>query len=44
LRRYPKDWEIFVDIGNGFQLVETTQSRPTMKAVTDCLQRYLKSI
>lgn len=44
LRRYPKDWEIFVDIGNGFQLVETTPSRPTMEAVTDCLQRYLKSI
>jgi hypothetical protein len=44
LRRYPKDWEIFVDIGNGFQLVETTLSRPTIKAVTDCLQRFLKSI
>jgi Domain of unknown function (DUF1995) len=44
LRRYPKDWEIFVDVGNGFELVETSRIRPTMQAVTECLQRYLKSI
>jgi hypothetical protein len=23
LRRYPKDWEIFVDVGNGYELAET---------------------
>ncbi|KAG7343886.1 DUF1995 domain containing protein [Nitzschia inconspicua] len=44
LRRYPKDWEMFVDIGNGFELAETMRVRPTMQAVTECLQRYLKSI
>jgi hypothetical protein len=44
LRRYPKDWEIFIDIGNGFKLVKTARSRPTIKAITDCLQQFLKSI
>jgi hypothetical protein len=23
LRRYPKNWEIFVDVGNGYELAET---------------------
>jgi hypothetical protein len=50
MRRFPKDWEIFVDIGNGFELAETVPVTPTnrrgipMEKVTDSLTRYLKSI
>lgn len=44
LRRFPKDWEIFVDIGNGFELAETMQIRPTIQAITESLQRYLNSV
>ena len=49
LRRYPKDWEVYVDVGRGFQLAAMTPSdqinkrRPPMEWVAGCVQRYLKS-
>merc|ERR1712238_131396 len=31
LRRFPKDWEIFVDIGNGYELAETVAANGSNK-------------
>lgn len=28
LRRYPKDWEVFVDVGIGYELAETVKATP----------------
>jgi hypothetical protein len=49
LRRYPKDWEVYVDVGKGFQLAETAPSNlgnkrgPPMEWVGACVQRFLQS-
>jgi hypothetical protein len=49
LRRYPKDWEVYVDVGEGFQLAETAPSNlsnkrgPPMEWVGACVQRFLQS-
>jgi len=31
LRRFPKDWEIFVDVGNGYELAETVAANGSNK-------------
>jgi hypothetical protein len=49
MRRYPRDWEVFVDIGQGFQLADTTsadrvhKNGPPMDWVAGCVKRYLQS-
>jgi hypothetical protein len=49
LRRYPRDWEIFVDIGKGFELAATKAASPEKTAGPDkewiaaCVQQHLKS-
>ena len=50
LRRYPEDWSIFIDVGNGFELAETvkvtvtTQRGIPVERITESLEKYLKSI
>jgi hypothetical protein len=50
LRRYPKDWEVYVDAGRGFQLAATTPADQTnkrrlpMEWVAGCVQRYIQSM
>jgi hypothetical protein len=50
LRRYPKDWEVYMDVGSGFQLAATAPSNqrnergPTMEWVDEVVRRYLESI
>jgi hypothetical protein len=49
MRRNPSNWEVFVDVGDGFQLAETvsvvnerTARGPPMDWVTNSVQRYLR--
>jgi Domain of unknown function (DUF1995) len=48
LRRYPRDWEIFVDIGKGFELAATkvdspeTIAGPDKEWIASCVQQHLK--
>jgi Domain of unknown function (DUF1995) len=50
LRRYPSDWEVHVDIGNGFELAgsspvtESNKRGLTMEWVGQCVQSYLDSV
>jgi hypothetical protein len=50
LRRYPKDWELYIDVGSGFELAATTppilrnKRGPTMEWVVEAVQRYLESM
>jgi hypothetical protein len=50
LRRYPKDWEIYIDVGSGFELAATAPSiqinnrGPTMEWVGRAVERYLESM
>eukprot|EP00977_Amphora_coffeiformis_P021693 scaffold9735_cov174-Amphora_coffeaeformis.AAC.7 len=47
LRRFPRDWEVFVDKGNGFELAATVpatstlQKGPSLQWVGDAVKRYL---
>ena len=47
LRRYPKNWEVFVDVGSGFQLAETAPANqgfrrnPPMEWIAGCVERFL---
>ena len=48
LRRYPSDWEVFVDSGSGFELAATSPGRkgskgPPMTWVADRVKRHLQS-
>ena len=49
MRRFPAPWEVFVDVGDGFQLAETapvvsqrTARGPNMSWITNSVQRYLR--
>ena len=48
LRRYPSDWEVFVDIGNGFQLAEKIKANLSnkrglpMNDILDSVKRFLR--
>ena len=50
MRRYPQDWEVFIDIGSGFDLAETKPVNQNnkrglpMEWVSDCVKRYLQTI
>jgi len=50
MRRYPRDWEIFVDAGHGFELAESvpvTQGNSRgvpIEIVAECLKKFLGSI
>lgn len=49
LRRYPRDWEVYVDIGKGFELGATVPARqvgnkgPTMEWIATAVKRYLQN-
>ena len=49
LRRFPRDWEIFVDTGHGFDLAATApaesmpQKGPSMSWVVKAVKRYLET-
>jgi hypothetical protein len=49
MRRYPRDWQIFIDIGDGFDLAETktvTQANKrglSMEWIAGCVEKYLQS-
>lgn len=51
LRRYPRDWEVFVDVGKGFELAESTpagsagvdQKGPSMEWIGGVIKRFLQS-
>jgi hypothetical protein len=49
LRRFPRDWEVFVDTGSGFELAETApsgtvmQRGPSMQWIAGAVKRYLQS-
>lgn len=49
IRRFPRDWEIFVDIGSGFELARTIPATqvdrrgPTMELVASCVKEFLQS-
>ena len=49
LRRYPRDWEIYVDMGRGFELAKKTPADkestkgPSMEFVADSVQEFLES-
>jgi hypothetical protein len=50
LRRYPFDWEVFVDLGNGFELAGNTPVTSENKRglsrewIGECVQSYLDSV
>ena len=43
LRRYPRDWEIYVDMGRGFELAKKTDSRPSPAQTADSVKQFLES-
>lgn len=49
LRRYPGDWQVFVDVGRGFQLAKTAPSDlsnkrgPPMKWIEQAVQSFMQS-
>ena len=49
LRRYPKEWEVYVDVGGGFQLAASAppgklnQRSPPMEWVAERVQKYLET-
>ncbi len=50
LRRYPGDWQVFVDVGKGFKLAKTAPSDlsnkrgPPMKWVQQSVQNFMKGV
>jgi hypothetical protein len=49
LKRYPRDWEVFVDIGDGFKLGATApagryKKMPPMEWIAGAVKRYLQSM
>lgn len=50
LRRYPRDWQIFVDVGEGFNLARTyrvtqqTKRRLPMQIIAETVQKYLSKM
>jgi hypothetical protein len=49
MRRFPRDWEVFVDAGRGFELAETApsgtamQRGPSMQWISRAVKRYLQA-
>jgi hypothetical protein len=49
LRRYPRDWEVFVDVGKGFELAESApegsvgKKGPSMEWIGGVIDRFLQS-
>jgi Domain of unknown function (DUF1995) len=51
LRRYPRDWEVYVDIGSGFDLAASVpadgmamrRSGPSMEWISSAVKRYLQN-
>jgi hypothetical protein len=49
MRRYPRDWEIFVDVGNGFELARTVSASqvdkkgPSMEFIAGCVKQFMQS-
>ncbi len=49
MRRYPRDWEVFVDVGRGFELAATAPTSqvdkkgPSMEWIAGCVKRHLQS-
>jgi hypothetical protein len=49
LRRYPRDWEVFIDLGSGFELAATAKpgevgkSGPSKEWIAGCVKRHLQS-
>lgn len=49
LRRYPRDWEVYVNVGNGFELAASVPARsvdkkgPAMEWISSAVKRYLQS-
>jgi len=51
LRRYPRDWEVYVDMGDGFDLAASVpdssvpgRQGPSMEWVSSAVKRYLQSL
>ena len=49
MRRFPRDWEVFVDTGNGFDLAATApassvpQKGPSISWIVGAVKRYLEA-
>jgi hypothetical protein len=52
LRRYPREWEVYVDIGNGFDLAASVspadnamamRRSPSMEWISSAVKRYLQN-
>lgn len=49
MRRFPRDWEVFVDLGSGFELARTVPSAqvdkkgPSMQFIASCVKEFLQS-
>lgn len=49
MRRFPRDWEIFVDVGGGFELARTIPATqvdrrgPSMEVVASCVKEFMQS-
>jgi len=49
MRRFPRDWEVFVDVGNGFELANTVppeqvdKKGPSMQYIAGCVKKHLQS-
>jgi hypothetical protein len=51
MRRYPKDWEVYVDAdGNGFELADVAKESqirgkkgPPMEWIAGCVKRHMES-
>ena len=50
MRRFPRDWEIFIDIGSGFELARTipanqvdNKTGPPMQQIASCVKQYMQT-
>jgi Domain of unknown function (DUF1995) len=49
IRRFPRDWEVFVDVGGGFELARTVPATqvdtrgPSMEFIASCVKEFLQS-
>jgi hypothetical protein len=49
MRRYPRDWEVFVDVGKGFELAESApegsvgKKGPSMEWIGEVINKFLQS-
>jgi hypothetical protein len=49
MRRFPRDWEIFVDIGSGFELARTVLASevdkrgPSMEFIAGCVKQFMQA-